>query len=146
MITKTRSSSGSSRNLSSTLSKYSVEARENDAKKLQKFLDEYSYPSCNRKTAKVARKWMQYDFPLHKAVKLQDEEMIRILLEFGANITCRNSKGKTPAEKAFTLKHMNWEQKERILEMLTYGSATSSYTAGIHSKSTSTVFSTFINW
>lgn len=70
-----------------------------DAVALKKFLQEHKYSGANAK-----RKDMRgYKYPLHTAVKLQDTNMIGVLLAARADRTLKNSSGETPFDLASRL-------------------------------------------
>jgi len=109
------------------LEELQIQKRQQDAKKLEAFLIKHNYVSINSKRKKEARKWGKYDYPLHKAVELADEEMVRILLDFGADTEVKNNNKKQPVDKARKLKMENWEIRESIITMLENSDSVSSY-------------------
>jgi len=104
-----------------------IQKRQEDASKLDKFLIEHNYVSINSKRNKEARRWGRYEYPLHKAVELADLEMVRILLDFGADTEAKNNNKKRPLDKARKLKMENWEVREGIITMLENSDSVSSY-------------------
>jgi len=95
--------------------------RDKDAKQLEAFLLKHNYVAVNSKTKKEVRKWGKYDYPLHKAVKLSDEQLVRILLEFGASPEVKNSSSKTPLDKAREKKlgaSEDWSKRDNIVVLL----------------------------
>merc|ERR1711915_181319 len=94
--------------------------RVEDAKRLETFLDEQQFVGVNSKTKKEARSWGRYEYPLHRAVDHGNIEMVRILLDFGAQPDLKNSQKCTPLQKA--IKNMksssDWEKLQSISTLL----------------------------
>merc|ERR1712232_1393001 len=68
-----------------------------DKEKLAAFLKSHGYTAADaRRRVKV----FGHKYPLHSAVKANDADMIRILMEAGANPAAKNSAGLTPRDFA----------------------------------------------
>merc|ERR1712232_92708 len=67
-----------------------------DKAKLEAFLKEHGYSGANAKRTKM----FKTKYPLHTAVKINDPDMVRILLSAGADGSAKNSAGQTPAQLA----------------------------------------------
>lgn len=67
-----------------------------DKAKLEAFLKEHGYKGANEKRTKM----FKTKYPLHTAVKVNDPDMVRILLAAGADAGAKNSAGQTPAQLA----------------------------------------------
>merc|ERR1711988_936719 len=72
------------------------EQQAKDKAKLEAFLKEHGYSGANAKRTKMFKS----KYPLHTAVKINDPDMVRILLAAGADAGAKNSGGLTPAQLA----------------------------------------------
>merc|ERR1711988_1339267 len=71
------------------------EQQAKDKAKLEAFLKEHGYSGANAKRTKM----FKTKYPLHTAVKVNDPDMVRILLAAGADRDAKAS-GQTPARLA----------------------------------------------
>mmetsp|Transcript_16327 Transcript_16327/g.37668 ORF Transcript_16327/g.37668 Transcript_16327/m.37668 type:complete len:233 (+) Transcript_16327:82-780(+) len=71
--------------------------RREDQERLSTFLTSKGYGTDVNGKRKTMMKFYR---PLHDAVHAKDDELVRILLEAGADPTMRSSSGKTPLERA----------------------------------------------
>lgn len=69
---------------------------QNDDEKLKEFLATRKYAGVNDRRKSM----LKSKYPLHSAVKDNDPDLVRILLQAGADPSLRNSKGKTPRQLA----------------------------------------------
>merc|ERR1712232_15690 len=67
-----------------------------DKTKLDTFLKQHGYSGANAKRTKM----FKTKYPLHTAVKINDPDLVRILLAAGADGGAKNSAGLTPAQLA----------------------------------------------
>merc|ERR1712107_789935 len=67
-----------------------------DKTKLEAFLKEHGYSGPNAKRTKM----FKTKYPLHTAVKVNDPDMVRILLAAGADAGAKSSAGQTAAQLA----------------------------------------------
>lgn len=84
-----------------------------DKEKLAVFLKSHGYAAADVKR-KV--KLFGYKYPLHSAVKANDAEMVRILMDAGADPAAKNSSGQTPRE--FATKVDNKASHSRVIRAL----------------------------
>merc|ERR1712196_625103 len=75
----------------------SPEQEEKDKEKLAAFLKVHGYSAAD---AKRKVKIFGYKYPLNSAVKANDPEMVRILMEAGADPAAKNSAGQTAKDFA----------------------------------------------
>jgi len=68
-----------------------------DRTKLDAFLKAHGYTGVNVKRTSM---WFKSKCPLHSAVKANDAEIVRLLLNFGAVFSVKNSAGQTPMQLA----------------------------------------------
>jgi hypothetical protein len=70
---------------------------EADAQKVNEYLTSHGFKGgVNAKKKSI----MKYQYPLHIAVKEQNPEMVKLLIEQGADATLKNASGRTPGDKA----------------------------------------------
>lgn len=81
------------------LAEAKAEQSKADAASLARFLEEHRYTGVNSQR----RSMLKAKYPLHTAVKRQDINMIRVLLEAQADRTLKSSSGETPFELAARL-------------------------------------------
>eukprot|EP00397_Hematodinium_sp_SG-2012_P032419 GEMP01034519.1.p1 GENE.GEMP01034519.1~~GEMP01034519.1.p1 ORF type:complete len:228 (+),score=41.27 GEMP01034519.1:245-928(+) len=85
-----------------------------DDAKLKDFLASIKCKSVNSKRILFLGK---FEYPLHKAVKMNDSDLVRILLENGADRDLRASSSKTPLQKALQLNQDDsYAQTARLLQ------------------------------
>eukprot|EP00928_Gymnodinium_smaydae_P010586 TRINITY_DN1398_c0_g1_i1.p1 TRINITY_DN1398_c0_g1~~TRINITY_DN1398_c0_g1_i1.p1 ORF type:complete len:230 (+),score=49.15 TRINITY_DN1398_c0_g1_i1:70-759(+) len=83
-----------------------------DSVKLQAFLKQHGYKDAKTKRTKLFKS----KYPLHSAVKLNDANVVKLLLEQGADPAATNSAGQTPATVAQNLQRDG--SHEDVLAML----------------------------
>eukprot|EP00397_Hematodinium_sp_SG-2012_P009713 GEMP01009804.1.p1 GENE.GEMP01009804.1~~GEMP01009804.1.p1 ORF type:complete len:316 (-),score=66.18 GEMP01009804.1:2322-3269(-) len=75
-----------------------IEKKNEAGRKLNAFLTKHEFRGINSKRKPM--KWGKYCYPLHKAVELNDAEIVELLLDFGADRSVLSSSRKTPLDKA----------------------------------------------
>jgi hypothetical protein len=62
---------------------------------------------------------LKYQYPLHVAVKEQKADMVKLLIQKGADMSVKNSSGRTPADKADQYnKKMKGADKEKSISVI----------------------------